>query len=262
MKELSKTWTVFRIGDTVYSMNESYITGVINLSKLSFQGLTKSSAFICGIYNAYNVNMPLLDGRKILGIKTIEEDKIQFIQNINEVKLKHRQWLDSLEWALVTKDKFAGEMDPTKCYLGNWINTVHFDDSKLDLNVSKINEPHRILHSMASRAISLSDGGSDEDQIKSLISEIRRQSVKYIIKGLDTITEIHNSAIDTPCIIVNCKNTNFAITVDEIIGVFQQDSDARKIYSDRLSAGIVPINEKEYTVFNLTKLIRVIRMGI
>ena len=256
---LSITWITIRIGEKEYCINSEYVKGVSELKKVEYQKPVSYSGIMKGIYKIYDANIPVLDGRRLLGYTSIDEEKLNFSDKIHALKYKHMTLLDELEWSVITRDSFNGPLDVKESNLGNWVKNTTFNNRKMDTTVQNMLDPLKIIYSLARKAVYEEDKISYE-QGHNLMAEIKRQSELYIIKGLNALIEIHNKSIIEMCAVIRCKGIDFGISADSIVSVSEQSGGVSKECRDKFSAGTVKIKDVEYSIIDLTKITKLIKV--
>lgn len=258
-KSLSNTWIIIQIGEAEYCINSEYVKGVAELSKAEYQKPVSYSGIMRGIYKIYAANIPVLDGRRLLGYTSIDEERLNFSEKIHNLKYKHMTLLDDLEWSIMTKDVFSKSLNMDESALSNWLQGTEFKDKKLDHTVQNMLAPLKVIYSLANKAL-CSRSEISYTQAHNLITEIKRQSELYIIKGLNALIEIHNKSIVEMCVVIRCKGIDFGISADTIVSISEQSGDISKVCKDRLSAGAITIRDSEYNIINLTKITNLIKV--
>lgn len=257
MGKLSPTWVVITLGTRKYAINSAYVQSINELSTALFKEPYYGSTYVKGVYNIHNTPINVLDGRKIVGEKTIDQYKIESANKINELRVKHEAWLDAIEWELLTGDEHDRKADKTDEDLINFINTFKTDDEKCKRLIDKIRQPLEIVHAKAEKAIRLRKEKGTFSSAVDEITEIRRQSEYYIVKNLERLIDVLNEKITEMCVVVQVGNKTYGISVDDIDMITDKGEKLSDYARTLLSAGHVTIKSKEYNVLNLTKLANV-----
>ncbi len=104
--------------------------------------------------------------------------------------LAHFTWLENLRTAIMNDTVPDVELDPEKCFMGQWLKKYMVDPTFPSNEMSKIGEIHVKLHKYAEELKELSQKGADrktrlnffEDKIQSNIAEL-----------LDIVKNVSNS---------------------------------------------------------------------
>lgn len=258
MLELSPTWVVITIGNRKYAINSIYIQSIVKLSTAMFKVPYYSNGFIKGVYDIHGATITILDGRKIINERTIDECKIQCANKINSIRCKHESWIDAVESELITGKELSKEADDSdlKEFL---ISSEYNYDDHINVIISKMKQPYEIVHALAIKALSSKREGRSIDEINSLMREIRRQSNNYIIKNLEKILEVQTSKFNELCIIIKLHELVFGVSIDKIEMITEQVENLSNYAKTMLSAGNVDIKGINYNILNLTKLAKVVK---
>ena len=154
-----------------------------------------------------DLDIIVLDGRKLVGEKSIETIKLENSANIDVLKTEMLHWIDDLDWAILSGKSI--EMDYTKFKLYKWIK----DDSEFDTNDIKMIKkrmeiPYRELFIMAEDAIENRHNHDKGAGYSINLSEtIKTNLDKLILKNLGRATTTFNKNLNESCIIVKHKNS-------------------------------------------------------
>lgn len=255
---LSPTWVVIIIGKRKYAINTVYVQSIVELDKALFKEPYYNSTFVKGTYDIHGALVNILDGRKLICEKTIDERKLQFAQDINNIRCEHEAWLDSIEWELLTGDKLDESKIKSDNLLKDFLNNGIFSDSQIKRLVDKIKQPYEIIHKQAEKALYDRHNNGNINDAMNRLDELRRQSENYIVKNLDKIIDLNNEKITEMCVIVKAKDITFGISLDSIEMITEQAEKLSGTEKTKLSAGQVQIKGETYNVLNLTKLAKIL----
>ena len=71
--------------------------------------------------------------------------------------LKHRKWFEQLQDAVEYEIDFTGELDPTKCFLGDWYTSFKCEDKELTALLDKFQSDHAKFHEVGKNVMSAED---------------------------------------------------------------------------------------------------------
>lgn len=74
---------------------------------------------------------------------------LRFMFELAELENIHREFLYDLSRTVVEKTDFEGEVDPTKCELGIWLNSFNIDNETITAALNTVREQNDNLHSSA-----------------------------------------------------------------------------------------------------------------
>lgn len=256
-KNLSDTWILIRIKDMKYCLNSGYSKGITELKPEIYKNPIRN-AFIKGNYEIYGAILPVIDIRRILGYKSTDDEKLEYSSYIHEIIYEHRVWIDQLEWTVITKDEFNGDLRLKNSSLMAKINGLRNKNKQVNVLVNKMIKPLRTIYTLADDMI------NSEHKIFSkydTLEEIKRQSDNYVVKNLEKLIELNNGELMEKCLVIDCKDIKFGITADEISMITNKATDLTKICRDKMSAGTIKLKNNEYNVMNLTKLMNIVKNG-
>ena len=73
-------------------------------------------------------------------------DPIKTKLDITEIESSHRKWMFQLSETVVEEKPFAGQLDPTKCALGHWLESFDLDNELIKNTFDEIKTNHDALH--------------------------------------------------------------------------------------------------------------------
>lgn len=110
--------------------------------------------------------------RGIVLLKDIEGKKnnlIELKETLREMQVIHYKWVDNLREAVRGKNKFEGELDPTKCVFGKWYYSYKLPYPELEGLFRDLEEPHKKLHQSGEAVMkAIQQGNSNEAERLSL----------------------------------------------------------------------------------------------
>lgn len=106
-------------------------------------------------------------------------------------EIDHLTWVQDLDLYLLTGNKFEGQLDHTKCSLGNWLHSDEINkikDSQLQALFQEILPYHEQLHDSAAEIIAAQESGD-----KTLALEIyNQQTIPALAKNKEILTKMRN----------------------------------------------------------------------
>lgn len=124
-------------------------------------------------------------------ISDYEEEKI----TAKSVITAHYQWLNNLGTAILLEEEFTGQLDPEKCALGTWINTLdmdHLPDSQIKTYVENLIAPHKNAHEQAAAITTI----TDKEEKYRIYEEEVIPSVAEVEEGLNVVNHAYDQAVD------------------------------------------------------------------
>ncbi|WP_372741233.1 CZB domain-containing protein [Neptunomonas sp.] len=166
------------------------------------------------------------DSATLLNRKRNRDYKSQLIAEIDTYKKSHTDWVSALEQAIVTTERFTLPRDPDQCTFGKWFGSFKTEDTDILALMSKLDEPHRLIHQLADNLIGLSDKGQGERAIR-LLSIEKGTTLKKLLRTLEQIQEILKRDIHPVIIHLTKDGTTpcFSLVLDEVDDIIDYEAE-------------------------------------
>lgn len=249
-KQLEKTWILVNCGDKKFAVNSTFICNTENFKNAEALRVPATAGIKRGVYKVSDLDIIVLDGRKLLGEKSITTKRMKFIEDIHKYKNELLKWSDDLEWAILDS-KSDVELDSTKLEFNTWLDTK---TSSKDINdiKEKIKMHYNELFIIANNIMESKqkENYDVKDSLKKL-DKIRQNIEKLIAKQLGKIISIHNNSFEETCLVFKHNNRIYGVTVDNIVAV-TENVDVKALYSEyKIIAGKCMYKDEQYNVFNV-----------
>ncbi len=160
----------FWIGDSLFAINLEHVLSVEqdshNILPDPFEGRGA-----LGIVKHRGVPVRVFDFSDFLGVSSCEQQKKQLIDTLVAREQDHVDWLNALENSLKTDAEFTMARDPHQCAFGKWYDRFSTRDSELMEILGQFDEPHKRIHSLAERLLTLKARGKLDQALKELENE-------------------------------------------------------------------------------------------
>ena len=250
--DLSKTWVLVQCGTKKFAMNYKYINSMEDFAQAKCLKTTVITGIKRGLYNIAESDMVVLDGRKLVGEKSIETIKLEYSAFIDEMKTEILNWVDSLDWAIISPSKV--ELDLTKFKLYKWL-TNEADVKDIEIIKKRMIVPFREIFILAEDAIENKNNLEKGANYSVNISEDIKDNIdRFILKPLGRVVSMYNKDMDETCIVVNHKGMNYGLTVDNIIAVTELTDITPKYSEYKVIAGDCKYKSEVYSIFNVKYL--------
>ncbi len=87
--------------------------------------------------------------------KTGIRNSLLFMYELAEIENAHRSWVFDLSKAVVRGDKFTGQLDPTKCAMGDWLKEFDFSNAAIKATLPKLTKIHANLHNAGKEIVDI-----------------------------------------------------------------------------------------------------------
>ncbi len=160
----------FRVGNRLVAFNILNILLTEKFDDMQTSVPSEDAAFL-GVKDFMGVPTPIYD----LGIAMNKESTKQKNQKLNSLlhnrEQDHSNWLDALESSLTDNIPFAQARDPHLCELGKWLESFQTDNTDLSDVLAKMDEPHKRIHSLAEKLLTMKANNQVSEAIKILHTE-------------------------------------------------------------------------------------------
>ncbi|MCD6320511.1 MAG: chemotaxis protein CheW [Candidatus Desulfofervidaceae bacterium] len=145
----------FKVADEEYAFDINRVREILRVEEIT--EVPNAANYVQGLLTIRNQLLPILDLRTMLGNTSLIE---QFHDEINAIMVIHEQWLKDLKKSLQSNATFNGDLDPTKCALGQWLLKDRSGDVG-DL-INNIRTPHINFHEFGAEALKINSHSQDE----------------------------------------------------------------------------------------------------
>lgn len=258
-------WIVVKIGDKEYCINTHYSVCMTEIKPNQQMVGPGQNQFIKGVYSIMGIQIPIIEGRKLVDSGSIDSIKIQISQELSDLRFKYDAWANELEWCFRTGDSFTDSLDADSNDLMQYIKS-HSSDERIPLKarhlLDKMREPNKIIYTLTGKILTQKEGQfnfiEDKEYCKKILKEIRREVDRYILTALDNICKLLVEDVSVTVITIKCNNKVFGLLVDFVECVAAHTGEISLESQDKLSSGKVNIRGRMYSILDLTKISRLV----
>jgi purine-binding chemotaxis protein CheW len=222
---------VFRAKGILFSIPSTNAQSIIQMPRITEIPNTADS--VRGIIKHRNEIYNLIDFRKKLSFKTLQEELGEFKSMIDQREHDHIKWLQELQDSVHDDRPFKLTTDPHKCAFGKWYDKFKSDNFFINEVLKKFDEPHKTIHSIAQKIEKFKESNKFEEA-HSLIRITREQELaqmKILFSKIKETIQLHSKE---RVILFNNNNYKFAIAVDQIESVEEIKKIETKAANDQL----------------------------
>lgn len=209
-------WLIFTLNEKAYAVNSKYVNGLEMPGKVT--PIPDAPDIYCGLVERRGEVYPLLNMRKLFHFPPIDEEVAEFGKMIEQRRLEHVKWLETFEKCIETKEEFTLAIDPHKCAFGKWYDQFVKGDHPTAFYIKKIEEPHRLLHETAAKAISAMNSGDDETA-KALFNKVKTEYYPRVIAILKDAQEVYRNAYREIVVVLADEHQLLGLLVDGVLAV-------------------------------------------
>jgi chemotaxis signal transduction protein len=206
-------WTVVKLEDRLFAIPVDYVQTMVTLPEISL--VPEMPDYIRGVINLRGSVMPVVDLRIRLGISSVKQEVSDLITMLNHREQDHVRWIDELEKSVVEKKEFKLATDPHKCAFGVWYDSYVASNLILLSHLKKFDVPHKRIHAVAERVLSLEKSGRLTDA-KKVINDTRNNELAEMVKLFETLRAMLTESVKEIAIVLTAQNHTYAVTVDSV----------------------------------------------
>ena len=229
-------YVVVEVNHNHYGMPTASTVELMSTQMAHVTRVPHSPAFILGVINHRGTIIPVVDMRSLLGFEPRSAEAKKLSGMFEGFKTDHVNWLNTLQESIYRGSEFTKATDPTKCKFGKWYDSVLQGSSTMSEMVAedpilkslfdRFEKPHRAIHGLAQKTLTLKDGGKVEKAVE-LINESRKTDLAEISEIFDQILESVATRLDSMMVITEVGSRKAAIAVDGVS--FVADCEDRSI---------------------------------
>jgi len=230
---------IFETKGKKFSIPTTNVQSIIKLPKVT--SLPNSPANVKGIIRYREKIYNIVDFRKTLSLKSVEEDLDEFRAMINQREKDHINWLLELEKSVEQNREFKLTTDPHKCAFGKWYDNFISDNYLINETLKKFDSPHQKIHNIAIRIEKLK-GEEKFSEAKDIINNTRDNELSLMKELFSNFKKQITLANQELAILFHKESKRFGISVDKIISVEQVD----RIDDKNLDKDMFEFDDKDF----------------
>ncbi|MDF1808305.1 MAG: chemotaxis protein CheW [Phycisphaerales bacterium] len=228
-------YVVVDVNHNHYGMTTDTTVELMSAAMTQITRVPHSPPYISGVINHRGTIIPVIDLRSLLGFepRSLEMEKMRTM--FDQLKEDHISWLGSLQNAVYVDEKFTKAIDPTKCNFGKWYISVMDGTSSMSSMISadpilkgvieRFDAPHRKIHSIAEKVLSLKENGQSDEAI-SIIKNVRENELVEMCDLFDQVLAAIETKLKSMLVITEIGTRKAAIAVDEVSFVIDCNDDS------------------------------------
>lgn len=232
-------WLLFKVHENTYTINSSAVNGIMKIPD-TITAIPEAPEMFKGIVNVRGDVYPVLDLRILFKIKSLEKEHEEFKEMLERRKEDHKRWISELNRCIETGEKFTLAKDPHDCAFGKWFYSFETSSSVLNFHMKKIEEPHRLLHETAEKALACLKKCSDcknDICLQRLLDTAKNEYVPEVLRLIDEAKDLFVNRYHKMIIVLTDGNEKMGIIVDEVLSVEQiekiSDKSSIQIFNNR-----------------------------
>ncbi|MDQ7072613.1 MAG: CZB domain-containing protein [Gammaproteobacteria bacterium] len=152
-----------------------------------------------------------------LGIPSGTDSKSELITTLIDREKDHIEWMNALEVSIKTGGAFVKALNPDECAFGKWYNNYETRDETLQDILQHFDEPHRQIHALGEKLISLRDNGQVDEALECLTHE-RATTLRRLQALFERAREQIQGGLRQVLLFVTIdgKTPRYALIIDDI----------------------------------------------
>lgn len=210
---------VVDIGGELYSINSSYISGIVQLQ--NYRTLPNTPNTVRGMVYYRNTAVVLIDLREVMNLESLAKQYTAFCRMIDDRKQDHVRWVNALEETAHRGAPFTLATDSHKCALGKWCDGYQSDIGEVNLQLDRLADPHEALHHSAVTILELLAEKNVEhrEEIDTLYQRVKTKYMPEVLTLLDEMKEIFRTSVFRELILILNGRETVGLIVDKVLSV-------------------------------------------
>lgn len=214
---------VFKVKNGYFAINSKNIQGIMQLPTV--QKLPNTPPNIEGMFIYRGRPLMLMDMRGVFGMTTINEEYDAFSSMMEQRKQEHMMWVETLKESVETGEPFPLATDSHECAFGKWYDSYVTSNDTLRVHLSKIEEPHNLLHKSAIKVeerIAQGVDAAQDETVQNILRQVEMEYAPRIISLIDETIEMFKYEAYHEMVLVLSSGSmekEVGLIVDEVLSV-------------------------------------------
>ena len=179
----------------------------------------------CGVVKFQGTVVPVLDYAHRIGSASGIDSKSDLLETLTAREKDHIEWMNALETSIKTGVAFTKALNPDQCAFGKWYNKFETRDETLRDVLAAFDTPHRAIHALADKLLTLRDNDQESEALEILAHErattLRRLRALFV-RARDQIESGMRQVL--LYVTLDGKTPRYALLIDEINDVINYSS--------------------------------------
>jgi hypothetical protein len=206
-------------------------------------------------------SLPAVDLRRAVQLTGAREELEALLVGLGQRKQEHVRWVNELTSCVESGRPFELATDPTKCAFGRWYASFAPPDPVIRLKLLAIDQPHRRIHAVANRALTVAAEGRRDDA-RRIIDSVRETDLEAVKVKLDEVSLLLRDSLQEVLVVCERGGSSFGVIVDSVREVRSFDAAAIGSLSDAtlgslassLCVGAARLNDELALLLDLARI--------
>jgi len=215
----------FRIGDTRFGIDVSNILAFSD-EYADIRSPTREIEGFAGYLDYRERLVKVFECATALNRGREREGFVALIDEIEQYRYYHRDWLEALEQALRSSQPFTETRSPTAGAFGRWYYNFETADEGARALLEKLAEPHERMHKLADELLAQAEETGPTEALERLAFE-RAAILRKVERLLVLLKDYLNSSVHPVVLHLTRDGLTpwFALVLDEIDDIVDYDPD-------------------------------------
>ena len=209
-------WILFNLQNEIYGISCQSVDSIVILSQVT--AVADTPNYIRGVINLRGKIVTCIDLRILLGLKSLNDEIIEFQEMLEQRKIEHINWLEELKNSVDQRRPFELTTDPHACAFGKWYDNFKTDNVILGGLVKRFDEPHKKIHGIAIEIKKL-EAREEFAGAKRTIEQVESGELKSLIDLFAKTKAAYRESLREIVIIVKIAQTLYGFITDNVISV-------------------------------------------
>lgn len=209
-------WVLLNILGNIYAISCKSVISLMQLGQVI--PIPNAPYEIRGVIKFRDQVISLVNMRKILNLKSVDEEVQEFCQMMDTMEAAHLNWLNTLEKSVEERTEFTLTTDPHKCAFGIWYDNFTSTDTEMMFLLKKFDAPHKIIHNIAIKIKELREQ-NEYEAIDVLIEKTKNAELVQMVKLFASVKESFAESKREISIVLGDGKNNLCISVDEVVAI-------------------------------------------
>jgi len=158
----------FMISSEEYAFPIHIVSEVLRVGNIT--KVPNAPEYVTGILNVRNSILPIIDNRKLFGLKSISEE---LLAEFNTIYNNGKQWFEELKHAIDNDHAFKQNLDVTKSRLGKWIEHFRTVSKEISEVIQELRYINIRLFENAKKTYEFSKKSNRENSRKMFVEQVQ-----------------------------------------------------------------------------------------
>lgn len=214
--DVSGSYLTFHLSQAKYALPVDAIQYITTLDAIQPHEVPRGKSGLSRVFTFQNEQISLFNFSRLIGSTSQLEECIALIEMLDQRKQDHLDWMAALEESLRSGSEFIKAKDPHKCAFGTWYDHYHTNDEELRAIMVRFDEPHKRIHALAEKLLSMAKNQSKLQEALNILEEERHSTLKQLLKLFSQAKSRLSDMLKPVVVILQANKRRYAVELDSI----------------------------------------------